>query len=301
MIRAVGAVAGVATAGLAWGLTEASCYALRQVEAPLLPPGQAPIRVLHISDIHLAPWQRRKSAFVRSLQELEPDLVVNTGDNISFDSSIDPVVEAMGGLLDVPGVFVFGSNDYKRAQFKSPLRYLGVSALPIGDQEGPSNLDWRRLRDLFLARGWHDLTNQRAELTVAGRHLAFRGTDDAHMDRDRYDEVAGPAVDADLNIGVTHAPYLRLLDAMARDGMDLVMAGHTHGGQVCLPGRALVTNCDIEPARVKGYHSHTAGGRTCALHVSAGIGTSPYAPYRVFCRPEATLLTLVSGPGRDRA
>lgn len=296
MIRALAPMAGVAAAGLAWGVTESQLFTLRRVEVPLLPAGQAPLRVLHLSDIHLLPRQANKLAWLSRLQELEPDLVVNTGDNVSSATAIEPLLEAWGGLLDVPGVFVFGSNDYRKPRFKSPLRYLGIR---LGDltssEDKATRLPWRRLRDAMEARGWHDLTHRRVELEVAGRRLAFRGTDDAHLELDRYAKVAGPAVEgADLNIGVTHAPYLRLLDAMTLDGMDLVMAGHTHGGQVCLPGRALITNCDLDVGRVKGLHSHCAGGRTAALHISAGLGTSPFAPYRVFCRPEATLLTVVS-------
>ena len=99
---------------------------------------------------------------------------------------------------------------------------------------------------------------------------------------------------------MAHAPYLRVLDQLAGDGYDAILAGHTHGGQVCLPGvGALTTNCDLEPARAKGLHRHPARSRdgdpgSSWLHVSAGIGTSPYARIRLACRPEATLLTLVS-------
>lgn len=129
--------------------------------------------------------------------------------------------------------------------------------------------------------GWLDLTHRRATIG-AGYRLAFRGTDDAHLGRDDYSLVEGPAErDADLNIEVTHAPYLRLLDAMTADGMDLIMAGHTHGGQVCEPGYgALVTNCDLDTDRVKDLSRHTAGGRT--------------ANHRFACRPEVTLLTLTA-------
>ena len=85
-----------------------------------------------------------------------------------------------------------------------------------------------------------------------------------------------------------------MLDRFAADGYQLVMAGHTHGGQLCLPFKgAVVTNCDIDPSRAKGP---SRWGADMQLHVSAGLGTSPYAPYRFCCRPEATLLTLVASP-----
>jgi hypothetical protein len=104
--------------------------------------------------------------------------------------------------------------------------------------------------------------------------------------------VAGAfAEDADLALAVTHAPYLRVLDPMAADGADLIVAGHTHGGQLRVPGYgALVTNCDLDTQRARGLSSHGDS----ALHVSAGLGTSPYAPFRFACPPEATLLTLVA-------
>lgn len=90
-----------------------------------------------------------------------------------------------------------------------------------------------------------------------------------------------------------------MLDAFARDGYDAVLAGHTHGGQVCLPGgRALTTNCDLEPARARGVHRHPPASSpgdpgSTWMHVGAGLGTSPYARVRIACRPEAVLLTLV--------
>jgi predicted MPP superfamily phosphohydrolase len=129
-------------------------------------------------------------------------------------------------------------------------------------------------------------------MKVDGRHVDVRGVDDPHIGRDKYEEVAGafdPA--ADLALGVTHAPYLRILDGMTGDGANLVLAGHTHGGQLRLPGvGALVTNCDLDRARARGLSRHG----TAHLHVSAGLGTSPYAPIRFACPPEATLLTLTA-------
>lgn len=294
---ALTAIAGVgaAAAGLGYGLAEANAFTVRRVNVPLLPAGARGIRVLHLSDIHLMPYQKAKLRFVSRLAGLEPDLVVNTGDNIASPESIEPLLAALGRLLDVPGVFVFGSNDYKSPTFRNPAMYLfGPSK---GHEATPeTELPWHDLRDAFVGRGWTDLNHHRAMLDVAGLRIAARGTDDAHLRRDDYSLVAGPDDQhADLSIGVTHAPYLRILDAMADDGLDIIFAGHTHGGQVCIPFKgALTTNCDLDAARVKGLSSHEHDRHYCYLHVSGGIGTSPFAPYRVACRPEATLVTITS-------
>ena len=132
-------------------------------------------------------------------------------------------------------------------------------------------------------------------MEVNGVRLGFRGTDDAHLRRDQYVLVAGSVdrSEIDVAIGVTHAPYRRIIDAMAADGMDLIVAGHTHGGQVCVPFYgALVTNCDLDTRRVKGLSLHSAGGKTSYLHVSAGVGTSPVraVPLRLPPRGDADLV-----------
>jgi predicted MPP superfamily phosphohydrolase len=138
---------------------------------------------------------------------------------------------------------------------------------------------------------------------VGGTSIAFAGVDDPHLKYDDLERVAGPAdPTADLRLAVSHAPYLRVLDQFAHDGYDAVLAGHTHGGQVCLPFvGALTTNCDLDTARAKGVHRHPADSRpgdpgSTWLHVSAGLGTSPYVRLRLACRPEATLLTLTARP-----
>ena len=286
----------------AYAMAESRAYTLRRVTVPVLPPGSPDLRVLHLSDVHLTPGQHRKQAWLRQLAGLQPDLVVDTGDNLSHRDSVPVLLDCLGGLLDVPGVFVFGSNDYFEPTVRNPVKYL----LPDDGKRHTDvpELPWRELRSELTGAGWTDLTNTRASVEVRGLRIAFAGVDDPHLGYDRLDEVAGPAdPDADLRLGVAHAPYLRVLDRFAFDGYDAVLAGHTHGGQVCLPGiGALTTNCDLEPARAKGLHRHpaTSGPGDPAsswLHVSAGLGTSPYARIRVACRPEATLLTLVPAEG----
>ena len=251
------------------------------------------MRVLHISDMHLSTDRRNLVRWVDSLAGLRPDLVVTTGDNLSQPEALPMVFEAYERLFAYPGVFVFGSNDYFAPNPVNPLKYLGIG----GDGPRPRHdLPHLELRRTLVERGWHDVEDVRVELEVDGRLVEVRGTKDAHLELDRYELVAGPPdPGAVLSMGVTHAPYLRLLDAMTADGLDVIMAGHTHGGQVCVPFYgALTTNCDLDTSRVKGLTSYSHEGRTSALHVSAGLGTSPYAPYRFACRPEATLLTLVA-------
>ena len=305
--RAASVVGAVGAAGLAYAsLVERNAYALRRVTVPVLSAGHRPLRVVHVSDLHLMPGQRRKAAWVAALADLRPDPVVNTGDNISHPDAIPLALEAFSAFEGVPGVFVMGSNDYFVPQPKNPFLYL-LPPRPPAPSRSP-RLPTEDLVKGMLDLGWTDLTNTRATLAVAGSPVEFVGVDDPHLKYDRYGLVEGPfSPEAELRVGVTHAPYQRILDAMTRDGAELVVAGHTHGGQLCLPlYGALVTNCDLDRGRAKGLSRWWPGaGRSLGsppppeaawLEVSAGLGTSPYAPVRFACRPEATLLTLVPAP-----
>lgn len=293
---------GLAGAGVtSYALWEARQYTLRTHDLRVLPPGMRPLRVLHLSDIHMTPGQTRKQEWLRSLAALEPDLVVDTGDNLSHRHAVPVVLDCLGPLLDVPGVFVHGSNDYFEPGLRNPFGYL----LP---DDGTRHTDvpqlpWRDLTTGFTRAGWLDLTNRRDALTVGETTIAFAGVDDPHLSYDDLPAVAGAAdPGADVRVAVAHAPYLRVLDQFAADGYDAIVAGHTHGGQVRLPrpggSRAYATNCDLDPARARGLHRHPAASRpgdpgSAWLHVSAGIGTNPYTRVRIACRPEATLLTLL--------
>ena len=283
---------GTLVAGIGYAsLIERNAFVVRQATMPVLTPGSSPLKVLHISDIHMRPTQRRKQAWLRELAGWDPDLVVNTGDNLAHPKAVPAVVQALGDLLSVPGVFVFGSNDYFAPKLKNPANYLTNPNRRIHGEPLP----WQDLRAAFTERGWLDMTHTRREFEVAGLHIAAAGVDDPHLKRDRYPTIAGPAnAAANLTLGLSHSPEPRVLDQFAADGYQLVMAGHTHGGQLCLPFYgAIVTNCELDRSRAKGPSRW--GART-QLHVSAGIGTSPFAPLRFCCRPEATLLTLVAAP-----
>ena len=298
-------VAATGVAGVAWaGLVERNWFALREATVPVLPPGAEPVRVLQVSDLHLMPNQRRKIEWVRGLASLAPDFVVNSGDNLAHLHAVPPLLRAMEPLMDFPGAFVLGSNDRFGPVPKNPARYLTRNyARPPKDDR--VDLPVGELVAGLTAGGWSDLDNARETVRVGPHRVELVGVDDPHIDNDRYAAVSGPAAPGvALTMGLVHAPYQRVLDAMAADGAGLILAGHTHGGQLAVPFYgALVTNCDLDTGRAKGVSRWWpgAGGQVrtqpedaAYLHVSAGLGTSPYAPVRFACRPEATLLTLVA-------
>lgn len=290
------AVAGVA----AWGiLVERNRFTLREVTLPLLPAGSAPLRVLHLSDLHVTPWQKIKQRWVAELAQLRPDLIINTGDNWGSRDALDAVRSSLEVFAGIPGAFVFGSNDYEGPIIKNPFGYLAGPSRPSARKP---RLDSDALRAYIVDDlGWADINNSAVSLTVSGHTLEFFGVDDPHHKYDDLDAMVDALSDVRatnptpaLRIGVAHAPYRRTLNDLGHLGADVLFAGHTHGGQVRVPGYgALTTNCDLPASQASGLSSVNVEGRDIPLHVSAGLGTSIYAPVRFACPPEATLLTLV--------
>jgi len=287
-VRALGAAAAVTAAGLGYARWEAGSYRLRRADVVALPAGHDPVRVLHLSDLHLTPQRHRLQSWVTDLAGLSPDLVLVTGDIISHTEAVPLAINALAPLGDVPAAFVLGSNDYYEPRLSNPLQYLaGPSRTDLSRPELP----WQDLIDGLTNMGWHYLGNSAQRVSLPAGDIDLRGVDDPHIDRDNYGLVSGPT--EGVTIGVAHAPYRRVLDAMADDDLALIVAGHTHGGQLRVPGfGALVTNSDLDRRRARGVSVH----RQTPMHVSAGLGTSPYTPFRFACPPEATLLTL-SAPG----
>ncbi|RIV34519.1 metallophosphoesterase [Micromonospora radicis] len=290
LFRLATATVATGAAALAYAsLIERNMFSLRRFDVPVLPAGTEPLRVLHLSDLHMTPNQIRKQNWVASLAALDPDLVVVTGDNMAHPGAVPGVLRALQPLLDYPGAFVFGSNDYTGPVLKNPFSYF----LPDREYAEGVELPYDELRDVLVGAGWTDLNNRRTTVKAGGRAIEMAGVDDPHIERDDYPAVAGPVSGtADLSIALTHSPEPALLDEMAADGFGLLLAGHTHGGQVCVPGvGALVTNCGLPRSMAKGLHRWP--GSDSWLHVSAGLGTHPTAPVRFACPPEASLLTLI--------
>ena len=309
---------------LAWGSFERRWPTLRHVHVTLDPSRNIqPLTILHVSDLHMFPGQNFIEDFLSKVTATNHiDFVVSTGDNFSSVDGLVPLMRAYTPLLDYPGAYVLGSNDYYSQMPKSWVRYL-VGGHPRKARTTP-NLPWTELTSAFHEAGWANLTNRADTLSIpvvlapvahvsssspiapdasspsiheaahTSQTLSFIGTDDAHLNRDRLPVPLDSWADQqNLRIGLTHAPYTRVLNAMTDAGADLIFAGHTHGGQIGLPGfGAIVTNCDVPRKYAKGLHSWRYGMHQSFVNVSAGLGTSRYAQVRIATRPEATLLSI---------
>lgn len=294
--RVLATLGTAAVAGLGYAtLVERNAFTVRHESVAVLPAGYAPIRVLHLSDLHLAPWQQRKIEWIRGLAQWFPDVVIDTGDNYGHLDAFPALALALEPLLRLPGVYVDGNNDHVAPQPRNPLKYLtGPSE---ASRHAVAQIDTAQLHRLFDTAGWKSLNNTAAELDINGNRIRWFGTGDAHRGED--DPEAMRAAISQLpdetafSIGVTHAPYQDTLNTLVDSGADIVFAGHTHGGQVQIPGYgALISNCDLPPKQAAGLSSWAHAGREVPLHVSNGLGTSIYAPIRFACRPSVTLLEL---------
>ncbi len=295
-----GAVAALGAGAAVWGVgIERYLFAVRRHELALLPRGAAPLTILHLSDAHMAPWQRYKQSWIARIADtVQPDLVINTGDNLGHERGLEGIRRAFAPLRGIPGLYVHGSNDRVGPSARNPLKYFSG---PSRHGRAAPGIDTATMDDFFTHElGWTDLDNTAATRDVGGLRVDAFGIDDAHRDWDDIPaslaalERLQDRAAADLTIGVTHAPYRRVLDRFTDAGADILFAGHTHGGQVRIPfsPEALVANCDIPLDQARGLSSWTHAQRTIPLNVSAGLGHSIYAPVRFGCRPEVSVLTL---------
>jgi predicted MPP superfamily phosphohydrolase len=285
----------LAAAGLgAYAFVEPYLYRLSEKEVPLH-AAVAGLSILHVSDIHMKGRSRLLVSFLEDLPEAlarPPDLILATGDLIEDDGGIDLVLR---GLSRIPArlgrFYVLGSHDYYQAAFKAYTKYFDSSGEAVEAMPADTPRLERGLRD----DGWISLTNRSHVLESPHGRIRLSGIDDPFIKRDDTAHIKRSA-DESLAIGLMHAP--NVVSEWFLAGYDLVVAGHTHGGQVRIPlFGALVTNCTLPRELAGGLHRIGSGW----LHVSPGLGTGKYSPIRFACRPEVTLLRLVSGDGDDES
>jgi predicted MPP superfamily phosphohydrolase len=263
-------------------LVERRWYRRRVYRLELLRPEAAPVSLLHLSDLHFVEGDRRKARFLAAFPQ--PDVAVVTGDLLGEPEAVETVVRALRPLRGrLASYFVLGSNDYFAPR---PLNYVNYFRRKRRRRLGIRGRSGDLIR-LLESDGWVHLRNRRDTVSADGTRLEVLGLDDPHIER--QDLRVAPRRDPDaLGVAVVHSPDPA--PELAALGYDLIVSGHTHGGQVRFPGvGALVTNSSIPTRLAMGL----ARLGPSLLHVSPGLGTSKFAPFRFLCRPEATILELL--------
>lgn len=274
-------------------LIEPRWYRVRRDQLPGVLRGDAgrPLRLLLVSDTHHAPPDRRLQRFIERLADEPYDLVVAAGDLLGAEGAEEATADLLGVLTrgGRPGVAVLGSNDLFAPRAKSPHRYFQPSSERFIHGR---RLDTDRFRRSLADHGWLVLEDDRAEVPTPLGPVEVAGLRDPHLPHVTLPAATaiGPRCEtAVAQLGVVHAPYTAALDLLVDAGYEVLLCGHTHGGQVRLPlFGALVTNSDLPTDRARG--SSRWGGAW--LHVTAGLGQSRFARIRFACRPEASLLEL---------
>ncbi len=283
LVRALLVVLALGAACVLYGvLIERRWYRLNRYRLDILPAGApAELTVLHLSDLHVVRRDRALTRFLASLPK--PDVCVVTGDFLAEPEAVDRAVAAVRPVRGRHASwFVLGSNDLFVPRPLNYLKYFRKSRKPRRSARGLGP----ELIASLEADGWRYLHNERVLADIGDLPVELLGLDDAHIGW--HDLRVAPREDAErLGVAVMHSPDSA--PETAALGYDLIFAGHTHGGQVRLPlFGALVTNSHLPRRLVSGL---SRIGRSY-MHVSQGLGTSKFAPFRFFCRPEATVLEL---------
>jgi uncharacterized protein len=264
-----GALAGIATGGIGWGWFEAGWVRLEEkpLALPGLPPELAGLRVAHLSDFHLGLPGRGRVAVERAVEWVEeraPDLTLVSGDLLTR-ASAEGDLRAL--VQRLPNCFaILGNHD------------LAISRDPFSQRTLLQELPPATL-----------LSDEGVTIELRGRRVYVAGADPRSVwvkSRRQPRELAVSRDEADLRILLAHYPDL--VDQLPAGAFDLVVAGHMHDGQICLP----YPGGKLRLAHLQARYTHGVYRRPGGvLHVSAGLGTT-FVPFRFFARPEATELVL---------
>jgi len=233
-----------------------------------LPSSLEGLRVAHLSDFHLGRWVSREylRAGLEKANALNPDIVLLTGDYASASKRVPWVGEVFAPLKAPLGVWgVLGNHDH---------------------DNGPEGIAWQLMNvDIRILR------NEAHPFPGAKEGFWLIGVDDPISQADRLEDAIRAVPESDGKLLLAHAPDIAFQAALL--GVDLMLSGHTHGGQVVLPGigspAAILSDRHRSPFRSGLYRLGAM-----QVYVTRGIGVTGI-PFRIACRPEISLLILHRG------
>ena len=272
-------VIGGLLAAVFWAFfVEPNWFRLRRVTIHGQKKLKTPITILHLSDIHFVKNLGSKRFFFQKLSILNPDLIFLTGDIIDNEGGIETAAQTISGLRARYGTFlVLGNHDYYDYRAIDNVRYhLGLGKTAINR----NNIS--RFISEMKRVGVHVLVNGSARFQVHGMPVFIGGTDDPVTQRVDFERTLHDMTPETLNILLIH--HLDGLLKLSHHGIDLVFAGHTHGGQIRFPFLGpLFCETKLPRRYVEGLHRY----KDMTVFVSRGMGAGRSIFPRFACRPEA--------------
>ena len=257
---------------------------VRRVHLPIA-SFQAPdtvVRILHITDLHLRAGDARRVRMIRRLAGLKPDLLLLTGDLIHGgpdpDAELATVLEALAPLRARHGAYaVLGNHDHVRRHrigswLGQPLRFH----------------DTTELVRALEAHGIRVLANAHVNLTVRGQPLTLVGVDDPFYWQDDIRRATAGAPRDNPRLLLAHTPDI--VRALDDERFDLILCGHTHGGQVRL-AESIVWHTNTRLSLPRNAGLMRLGDHL--VYCSAGVGVS-VLPLRLNCPPEVGWIELAA-------
>lgn len=259
-------------------------YQISRYEVTLRKPLPFSIKILHLSDLHFSKSNKRLLRFFEHLMGEEAyEFVFITGDIFDSEKGIPACIEHFKKLEAKHGSFaVFGNHDYY------DYRWADVFIHNFPNQAKPKHHQpAQRFEEALASAGVRLLKNETIEKEIQGVPLLIHGLDDPTTGRANVRKAMQNFEPSKINILLTHTIDV-FLD-IGENEIDLSFSGHSHGGQIRLPGIGpFITHTMLGATYVSGLKS--LQGAVCSI--SRGLGTSRFLPFRLFCPPEAVVLTV---------
>lgn len=287
-LHKVGASALLAGLGAALyaALVEPRRYRLETISLGLSDgsPGaaRAPLKILHLSDLHLCYPESHKLEFLKRATDQDYDLVALTGDIVENYSGLIYLESLLSRRPRLGAYAVLGNHDY----YDYHMFHKTVGRLVKRYRHPAGRRDVEPIVRALERGGFTVLRNAARRHREARLHVV--GIDYPSLHPELLNDLVCQKGHGDLVVVLFHVPIH--LDNIARVGADLALGGHTHGGQIRIPGLgAIITDSELPRVSASGVFQR---GQT-TFHVSRGLGADPRTNIRFFCPPAATVIEVV--------
>lgn len=243
--------------------------------------GKKLLKVLHLSDLHLSAPETHKIDFLQSITDADYDLVFLTGDIFEDLSGIQYASKLLARQPRLGAYAVLGNHEY----YAYTMLQRTIGRLSKRHRHPKSMRDVTPVIDGLERVGIRVLRDEAVSLSREEIHIV--GIDYPNIAEEKLTELVNDVPDNYLKLGLMHVP--ENMSYMSRAGFHVVFMGHTHGGQVRIPGLgALTSNSELPRSQASGliWRDQTA------FHISRGLGADPRTNFRLFCPPAATLIEI---------